>query len=289
MLYGPPGTGKTMLAERLVTILPPLHYDEALETTQIYSASGRLPERRLVSARPFRAPHHSASRSGITGGGTFVRAGEMSLAHHGVLFFDEFPEFHRDTLEALRQPLESGQITIVRADQQATFPARFLFVAACNPCRCGYFGHATIACQCSLHQVQQYRAKLSGPLMDRIDLHVPVLPIPLEQLAHVHPGEASSVIRARVLAARQRQAERYAPHLLTNGRLTAAQTRRYCEPTAAAKKVLLAAIDRHGFSARVYDRILRLGRTIADLAGADQVDTPHVSEALQFRGLDRPL
>lgn len=290
LLLGPPGTGKTMLANRLTGLLPPLTHHEAIETMQIYSALGRLDAGEVIDDRPFRAPHHSASTVGLVGGGADVRPGELSLAHHGVLFLDELPEFRRDAIEILRQPLEQGAVTITRATGHARFPARFLFIAACNPCRCGYLSHPTTPCSCSMAQLQAYRTKLSGPLLDRIDLHVEVGPVTADQIANDTPGEATAAVRARVLSARARQAARYRTlRDKTNGALSPRLTREHCLPTTEAKQLLLDAITKHGLSARVYDRLLRIGRTIADLTGAEDIEAPHIAEALHYRALDRPL
>lgn len=291
LFLGPPGTGKTMLARRLASILPPLSYDEAIMTTRIYSAMGLLPEQELIRTRPFRAPHHSATAAGLVGGGLKPTGGEMSLAHHGVLFMDELPEFRRDALETLRQPLETGTVCITRADARLKFPAQFQLIAASNPCRCGNFGHPTQACHCSMHSIHSYRAKLSGPLLDRIDLHVPVAPVDTALLTTSQASEDSHTIRARVMQARNRQTERYRSleHIRTNADLPAALTRQYCAPEESAHALLIQAMDQHGLSARAYDRLLRIARSIADLAVSETIEANHIAEALQYRCLERPI
>ncbi len=290
LLVGPPGSGKTMLARRLPTILPPMTWEEAVEVTRIYSAAGALPARgALLRRRPFRAPHHTASYAALLGGGNVPRPGEVSLAHHGVLFLDELPEFHRDALEALRQPLEEGRVTLARAAATVTFPARFTLVAAMNPCPCGSRGDRLRECSCTPSQVRRYQAKVSGPLLDRIDLHVEVPRLESRALVEGHVGEPSSAIRQRVTRARQVQLQRYAGRpYRCNAQVPARVLRKVAVPDAAGRELLRAAMERLGLSARAYDRILRVARTIADLEGAETVTAAHVAEAIQYRSLDRP-
>ena len=288
LLVGPPGTGKSMLAKRLPGILPPLTYDEALETSAIYSVAGLL-RGGLVKTRPFRSPHHSVSSTALAGGGTVPRPGEISLAHNGVLFLDELPEFARDTLEVLRQPLEDGAVTVSRVHGTATYPCKFMLVAAMNPCKCGYLGHPTRECTCTPSAIEQYRRRISGPLLDRIDLHVEALPVEYEDLAAEQGGEPSAAVRARVVAARTLQRQRYQalPGVRCNAQLPGSALRQYCRMTPAAEKLLRGAFERLGYSARAYDRILRVARTAADLDGSEVLDSVHLSEALQYRSLDR--
>ena len=292
LLIGAPGTGKSMLAKRLPGILPPLTREEAVETTKIYSIAGQLPKGRgLISARPFRSPHHSASAAALAGGGTTFRPGECSLADCGVLFLDELPEFSRDSLEVLRQPLEDGQITVSRAAGSATYPSRFQLVAAMNPCKCGYYGHPTRPCTCSPSAVRQYRSRVSGPLLDRIDLCVEMDPVAFDELHTSTPAESSADLRKQVLAARAVQAKRYAAPgyegVRCNAQLTAGQVRRVCRMTPAAEQLLRASYDTLGLSARAHDRILRVARTVADLAGKQLLDEEALLEALQYRAQEK--
>ena len=285
LLTGPPGAGKTMLARRLGTILPPLTFDEALECTAIHSVAGTLPAGggRLVE-RPFRAPHHTISNVALVGGGSIPRPGEISLAHNGVLFLDEMPEFDRRVLEVLRQPLEEGRVTIARAARTAVFPSRFVLVAAMNPCPCGFSGDDRRACRCTPAQVARYRDRLSGPLRDRIDLLVEVPAVAVEAIAEAEPGESSSVVRERVCAARERQQSRTATTgARTNAELRGRAGTSACRPDAQSDQLLRKAVTRFGLSARGYDRVLKVARTIADLATADHIGADHVAEALQYR------
>lgn len=284
LFAGPPGSGKTMLARRLPGILPTMAFEEALETTMIYSVAGLLGGRSLVTERPFRAPHHTVSVAGLAGGGPMVRPGEISLAHNGVLFLDELLEFGRPVLETLRQPLEERSIAIVRARRTIAFPADFMLVAATNPCPCGHLGNRLRTCTCSLHAINAYRAKLSGPLLDRIDMHVEVPALSYKELALTGPGESSAAVRERVEAARERQRAR-GPR--SNARLTARELGPLAALDADGHRLLERAVERLALSARAIDRVRRLARTIADLDGSADVRQPHVAEALQYRALDR--
>ena len=290
IFVGPPGSGKTMLARRLPSILPPLSFEEALEVTQIHSVAGLLKERgALVSDRPFRSPHHSASGPSLVGGGSYPRPGEISLAHRGILFLDELTEFKRDVLEFLRQPLEDGYVSISRTRQSVAFPAQFTLVASTNPCPCGYFGDSIQACTCSPRQRENYWAKLSGPLMDRIDLQVAVNRLKPEEITRQPTGEESQKVGDRVQVARDRARKRYQdePQLRSNAELQSRHLRRWCPLNDAACTLLEGAIRKLGLSARATDRILKVSRTIADLAGEDHIQTPHVAEAVQYRTIDR--
>jgi magnesium chelatase family protein len=291
LMIGTPGTGKTMLAQRLPTILPPLTPAESLETTRIYSAMGRLrSDEPLLSIRPFRPPHHTISDAGMVGGGSTPTPGEISLAHNGVLFLDELPEFNRRSLEVLRQPLEEGQVTISRALTSTTFPARFVLVASMNPCPCGYLGDARHACKCTPMQIERYMARISGPLLDRIDLHIEVPAVPFQELSASADGTSSATMREQVHRARQAQRERFGDksHRL-NSRMTTRQLRKYCVLDAEGRQLLQTAMDELGLSARAHDRILRVARTIADLEGAADIKPAHVIEAIGYRSLDRKL
>ncbi len=290
ILIGPPGAGKTMLAQRLPTILPPLTLQEALETTKIHSVAGKLPQHAsLVLKRPFRSPHHTISDTALVGGGSQPQPGEISLAHHGVLFLDELPEFKRQVLEVMRQPLEERRVTISRARSAVDFPAGFMLLASMNPCPCGYFNHPEKDCTCSPGMVQKYLNRVSGPLLDRIDLHVEVTPVSFSDLTGNREEEKSAFIRDRVIAAREVQAARYAgiAGIYCNAQVNSQQLKEYCVLPDNCRQLLKNAIQQLKLSARAYDRILKVSRTIADLAGSDSIGTAHMAEAIQYRSLDR--
>ena len=290
IMIGPPGTGKSMLAKRIPSVLPLMDLEEALETTKIHSIAGMLKTHEaLVAHRPFRSPHHTISDAGLLGGGAHPIPGEVSLSHRGVLFLDELPEFHRNVLEVLRQPLEDGAVTIARAAASVTFPCRFMLVAAMNPCKCGYYGDAKRDCRCSPREVHSYRNKISGPLLDRIDIHIEVPAIQYRELASLEPGEPSAEIRKRVVAGRRVQQERFRTlsHVNSNADMGTREIQRHCRLRNEAQDMLKMAISDLNFSARAYDRILKVSRTIADLAGCDEIESEHVAEAIQYRTLDR--
>ena len=290
LMVGPPGSGKTMLAQRLPSILPDLTFEEALETTKVYSVMGLMGERALVAVRPFRSPHHTISDAGLIGGGQIPKPGEVSLAHNGVLFLDETPEFRKNVLEVLRQPMEDGQVTIARAATSITYPARFMTVAAMNPCPCGFYGDTRRQCQCTFLQIQRYRSKISGPLLDRLDIHVEVPAVQYQDLAQEAGGESSESIKKRVNGARLVQQERFRRHkIYCNAQMPPRLLRRFCQLDGDSQRLLEAAIDKLGLSARAYNRILKIARTIADLAGVETLTSSHIAESIQYRSLDRTL
>ncbi len=291
IMVGPPGSGKSMLAKRLPSILPDMTFEESLQTTELYSIAGALPEGvSLMTHRPFRSPHHTVSPAGLSGGGVIPRPGEISLAHNGVLFLDELPEFSRMAMEVLRQPIEDGKVTISRASASLTYPCSAMIVCAMNPCPCGFYGHPKRECTCPEGAAKRYLARVSGPMLDRIDIHIEVPPVDFEKLSSRVPSESSAEIRKRVNAARKIQQERLkGSGVSCNAKMDSAMTKEFCRPTPKAMALLEAVFEKLDFSARAYDKILRVARTVADLENAKDVDTSHVSTAIQFRSLDRKI
>ncbi|MDO8519408.1 MAG: YifB family Mg chelatase-like AAA ATPase [Deltaproteobacteria bacterium] len=291
LFIGPPGSGKTMLASRLPGILPPLSFEESLETSRIYSVVNLLQSKGLLTDRPFRAPHHTISDAGLIGGGSHPKPGEISMAHHGVLFLDEFPEFRKNILESLRQPLEAGEVTITRAAASLSYPANFMLVGAMNPCPCGYHGHPKLSCLCLPPAMARYRAKISGPLLDRIDLHIEVPPLSFEEMTASGAGrEESAVVGARVMKARQIQEGRFAGEKIRlNAAMGPRQIKKYCALKPEGKGIMKQIMEKFHLSGRSFHRILKVSRTLADMEGAHHIETPHLLEAVQYRSLDRKL
>jgi len=291
LMIGPPGAGKTMLAQRLSTILPCLTFSESLETSKVYSVMGLMPkEKGLITTRPFRAPHHTISDAGLIGGGQTPKPGEVSLSHNGVLFLDEMPEFKKNVLEVLRQPMENGIVTISRASSTVTYPANFILVGAMNPCPCGFFGDPKRECTCSFREIQRYRARISGPLMDRIDIHIDVPSVPFRDLTGTSQGQSSFDISERVIKARSIQEKRFHKSKIhTNAMMNSRQIRKFCKIDEKSNSLLEMAMEKFGLSARALSRILKISRTIADLAGSGDIEQIHIAEAIQYRSLDRKL
>ncbi len=292
LMIGPPGSGKTMLAKRIPSILPPMTFDEALETTKIHSVAGILPkDQPLITERPFRSPHHTISDAALVGGGSFPRPGEVSFSHHGVLFLDELPEFKKNVLEVLRQPLEDSKVTVSRSKMSLEFPANFMLASAMNPCPCGYYTDPAKECTCTLPQIQKYMARISGPLLDRIDIHIEVPAVKYKELSTDIKSESSAKIRERVIAARKIQLKRFnnLKQIYNNGDMGSKEVRQFCKLDSAGSELLKMAMTKLGLSARAYDRILKVSRTIADLDNSENILSQHISEAIQYRSLDREL